>query len=124
MTMFCDLGAISSPPPAPAPRTKSVRGASTLVAATSVGQRRRSSAIPDQKSPSYRNNFNEQSAGIEGHILNTILNPLVSKLMTKTTELYLPENMVKMPALKILLKILEPLSRCSNACFIRSRVSR
>jgi hypothetical protein len=117
MTVFCDMEAITSPQPAPAPRTKSIKGPSTLMATSGISQRRRSSALTDQKSPSYRNNFNEQNSGMEGIVLNTMLNPLVSKLMSKGAELYLPENMVKtILRAFIILNFLGFLSRRANAC--------
>uniref|UniRef100_A0A1I7ST06 UNC80 domain-containing protein n=1 Tax=Bursaphelenchus xylophilus TaxID=6326 RepID=A0A1I7ST06_BURXY len=53
---------------------------------------RRTSSLKENKMPSYRNNFNEGNAGMEGIILNTLLNPLISKLMNKTAEITLPEN--------------------------------
>ena len=59
--------------------------------------RRRSSALVQHNEttrlPSYRNHFNENHAGIEGVIIDTILTPLTSKLMKKLNELFLPENM-------------------------------
>lgn len=50
--------------------------------------RRRSSATAaaDEKTPSNK--------GIEGMLVSTMLTPLVSKLMRRMNELYLPENMV------------------------------
>lgn len=54
---------------------------------------RRRSSVGDTRIPSYRNNFNESQSGMEGIILNTLLNPLISKLISKSSELYSPENM-------------------------------
>ncbi|KAI6188392.1 Protein unc-80 [Aphelenchoides besseyi] len=76
MTAFCDLDA------------NKAKTAKTGTTAT----RRRSSTV-EMRLPSYRNNFNENQSGMEGIILNTLLNPLVSKLMSKLPDLYLPENM-------------------------------
>ncbi|CAD5215802.1 unnamed protein product [Bursaphelenchus okinawaensis] len=58
---------------------------------SALSQRRRSS-LKDNKVPTYRNNFNENNSGMEGIILNTLLNPLITKLMNKTNEITLPEN--------------------------------
>lgn len=58
-----------------------------------INSARRRSSATDTRSPSYKNNFNESLTGMEGYIINTMLTPMSSKLMSKLNELFLPENM-------------------------------
>ncbi|CAG9539348.1 unnamed protein product, partial [Cercopithifilaria johnstoni] len=54
---------------------------------------RRRTAVSDSSLPSYQNNFNESSKGIQGTIIKVILKPVISKLMNAMNELLQPENM-------------------------------
>ncbi|VDM36880.1 unnamed protein product, partial [Toxocara canis] len=54
---------------------------------------RRRASNTECKVPTYRNHFNEKLKGIEGAIVNAILKPVISKLMSTMNELLQPENM-------------------------------
>jgi hypothetical protein len=58
------------------------------------------SAVHTQ-SHGYTTNFNEQTKGVEGAVVNAIIKPLVTKLMNKFDELIQPENTVRHLFLRI-----------------------
>ena len=89
MTAFCNFYASRGKP------TVTAAYARHGAAAVALARRRSSTAAAaaDICAPTYRNNFNETETGIEGVLLNTLLNPLIIKLMNRQHELHSPENL-------------------------------